>query len=192
MKKEAKSDRQMADRVYTEPSRNAGQRVAECGIFVALAMIFSYVEAMIPINFGVPGMKLGIANLVVVVGLYFMKPGDVFLISMVRILLMGWMFGNGMSLIYSVAGGVLSFAVMLLLKKHSGLSMTGVSIAGGVSHNLGQILVAVWVVNNAKVMYYFPALLVAGVITGTLIGILSGRLLKAVRSIPGTGEKKSI
>lgn len=158
------------------------RKVAYSAILVALAMIFSYVEVLIPVNFGIPGIKLGLANLVVVVGLYFLKPSEVILISVTRILLVGFLFGNGMSIIYSLAGGLLSFAVMILLKKAKGFSIIGVSIAGGVSHNAGQILVAACVVENAKLFYYFPVLLVAGVITGTLIGIVSGRVLPVVQS----------
>ena len=133
------------------------------------------------LNLGVPGIKLGIANLVVVVGLFFLPAGEVLMISVARILLMGYLFGNGMSILYSLAGGLLSFLVMLLLKHIKGFSITGVSIAGGVTHNVAQICVAALVVQNRKLFYYLPALLVAGVITGMLIGILSDRILSAVK-----------
>lgn len=152
------------------------RKVASCGILVALAMIFSYVEVLIPISFGIPGMKLGVANLVVVAGLYFLKPRGVLSISVIRILLMSWMFGNGMSLIYSLAGGLLSFLVMVIMKQRFGFGILGVSIAGGVSHNVGQLLAAACVVQNTKILYYFPVLLIAGVITGTLIGTLAGKI----------------
>lgn len=158
------------------------RKVAYCGILVALAMIFSYVEALIPVNFGVPGMKLGIANLVVVTGFYFLKPQEVLMVSFIRILLMGFMFGNGMSLIYSISGGLLSFGVMYLIKKTGGFSIIGMSIAGGIGHNVGQILAAVWMVQNINLIYYLPALLVAGAVTGTWIGILSQRILSAIKS----------
>ncbi len=157
------------------------KKVAYCAILVALAMVFSYVEALIPINFGIPGIKLGIANLVVVIGLYLLRPREVFVISMIRILLMGFLFGSGMSILYSLAGGLLSFAVMLLLKKVKGFSIIGVSIAGGVAHNVGQALMAMCVVQTLSIMYYVPALLIAGAVTGTVIGILSGRILTAVQ-----------
>ena len=153
-------------------SRTASRKIALCAMLMALAMIFSYVEVLIPINLGVPGIKLGIANLVVVVGLFFLPAGEV---------LMGYLFGNGMSILYSLAGGLLSFLVMLLLKHIKGFSITGVSIAGGVTHNVAQICVAALVVQNRKLFYYLPALLVAGVITGMLIGILSDRILSAVK-----------
>lgn len=157
------------------------RKVAYSAILVALAMIFSYVEALIPVNFGIPGIKLGLANLVVVVGLYFLKPGQVLMISVTRILLMGFLFGNGMSILYSLAGGLLSFAVMFLLKRSRAFSIVGVSVAGGVAHNAGQILVAACVVENLKLFYYFPALLVAGTVTGILIGTVSGRVLPVVQ-----------
>ena len=161
-------------------SHVASRKIALCAMLMALAMIFSYVEALIPINFGVPGIKLGIANLIVVIGLFFLPPAEVLMISIARILLMGYLFGNGMSILYSLSGGLLSFFVMLLLKKIKGFSMTGVSIAGAVAHNVAQICVAAYVVQNTKLFYYLPVLLIAGVITGTLIGILSGRIFLAI------------
>ena len=111
-------------------------------------MIFSYVEVLIPFNFGIPGIKLGIANLVIVVGLCFLKPHEVFLVSVLRILLVGILFGNGMSLIYSIAGGMFSLAVMLILKKSGGFSILGISVAGGVAHNIAQLAAAMLVVST--------------------------------------------
>ena len=165
------------------------RRIAYCAMMIALAMIFSYVEALIPFNFGVPGMKLGIANLVMVAGLYFLPTADVFIISLVRIVLVGSLFGNGMSIIYSLAGGILSLIVMVLLKKIPGFSIIGVSIAGGISHNIGQLIVAAIVVQNIKILYYFPALLIAGTITGLLIGIVAGQVLVAIKKM-GMGLTK--
>lgn len=168
------------------------RRVATCALLIALAMVLSYVEALIPINFGIPGVKLGIPNLVVVVGLYLLKPQEVFVISMLRIILVAAMFGNGMSLMYSLAGGILSFAVMVLLSRAKGFSMIGVSIAGGVCHNIAQIAVAALVVENLKIMYYLPVLLVAGIITGAIIGIISGRILKiAGKTFAAENKKES-
>lgn len=157
------------------------KKVAACGVLVALAMIFSYIEVLIPFNFGIPGMKLGLANLVIVIGFYFLKPQEVLLISMVRIFLMGLLFGNGMSIIYSLAGGLLSFLVMLLLKKTEKFSIIGISIVGGVFHNVGQLIAAAAVLENVAVFYYFPALLMSGVVTGCLIGILSKQVVRTVR-----------
>ena len=104
-------------------------RVAYFGVFTALALIFSYVETLIPINFGIPGVKLGLANLVIVIALYKMKLTEVYLLSVVRVLLSGFIFGNYFSIIYSLAGGLLSLTVMALLKKSKGFSVMGISVA---------------------------------------------------------------
>lgn len=158
-----------------------GKKVATCAVLVALAMIFSYIEAVLPISFGIPGVKLGLANLVVVAGFYMLPPGEVFLVSTVRILLCTLLFGNGLSLLYSLAGGFLSFLVMLGVKHVKGFSVAGVSIAGGVAHNIGQVAVAAWVVKNLALLYYLPALIAAGVAAGLVMGILAARVLAVVR-----------
>ena len=158
-------------------------RVAYFGVFTALALIFSYVETLIPINFGIPGVKLGIANLVIVIALYKMKLTEVYLLSVVRVLLSGLIFGNYFSIIYSLAGGLLSLTVMALLKKSKGFSVMGISVAGGVFHNVGQLIVAMLVVETFSVGYYFPVLLVAGLITGLVIGIVSAEMLKRIKNI---------
>ena len=160
---------------------NKNRKLANMAMLVALAMIFSYVESLIPINFGIPGMKLGVANLVTVTGLYFLDLPEVFLVVVMLILLTGFLFGNVMSIIYSLAGGILSFLVMALMKKLKGFSVAGVSIAGGVSHNIGQIIVASIVVENLKLVYYLPALLIAGTVTGFVMGMISKKLLPIVK-----------
>lgn len=157
------------------------KRVAYTAILIALAMIFSYVEVLIPFHFGIPGIKLGLANLVVVIAIYILKPAQVMVISVARIVLVSFLFGNMSSMLYSLAGGILSFFVMLLLKKIKGFSMLGVSIAGGVSHNVGQLLLAAVVVENMSVFYYMPVLLVAGVITGMLIGVVAKKVSVHIR-----------
>lgn len=138
---------------------NRNKKLANMAMLVALAMIFSYVESLIPINFGVPGMKLGVANLVTVTGLYFLEIPEVLAVSVLRVLLTGFLFGNGMSIIYSLAGAVVSLLAMVLVKKMDGNSIVGVSITGDVFHNIGQILVAMAVVENLKLIYYLPVFL---------------------------------
>lgn len=157
------------------------KRVATCAVMVALAMIFSYVEALIPINFGIPGIKLGLANLVVVVALYSLGWPIAALISLVRILLSALLFGNMASLLYSLAGGILSFIVMALLKKIKGFSVIGVSIAGGVCHDIGQILMAWFMLGSFKIVYYLPVLIIAGALTGLIIGFLAKKCLTLLR-----------
>lgn len=153
-------------------------RVAYFGVFTALALIFSYVESLIPISLGIPGVKLGLANLIIVIALYKMPLSQVYLLSIVRVLLSGFIFGNYFSIIYSLAGGLLSLTVMAVLKKAGGFSIAGISIAGGVFHNVGQLLVAMAVVETFQVAYYVPVLLFAGLITGFLIGITAREMLK--------------
>ena len=158
-------------------------RVAYFGVFTALALIFSYVETLIPFNFGIPGVKLGLANLIIVIALYKLKLSDVYLLSLVRVLLNGFIFGNYFSIIYSLAGGLLSLTVMASLKKSKGFSIFGISMAGGVMHNVGQLIVAMIIVETLSVAYYVPVLLIAGLITGLVIGVASSEILKRLVNI---------
>ncbi|MDE5605336.1 MAG: Gx transporter family protein [Eubacterium sp.] len=153
--------------------KNKVQTVALYGLMVALAFVFSYFESLIPFNFGIPGVKLGLANLVVVVALYIMKPSQAFSISLIRIFLTSLTFGNiTVSLPYSLCGGILSFVVMYLAKKTK-LSIIGVSMLGGICHNIGQIIVAALIMETPNIAYYLPVLLVAGLLTGLLLGVVS-------------------
>ena len=158
-------------------------KVAYFGVFTTLALIFSYVETLIPIQFGIPGVKLGLANLIIVIALYRMKLSEAYLLSIVRVLLAGFIFGNYFSIIYSLAGGLLSLTVMALLRKKGGFSVIGVSIAGGVFHNIGQLIIASVIVEPFSVMYYVPVLLIAGLVTGLLIGIASDGMLKRLANL---------
>ncbi|MDE6659500.1 MAG: Gx transporter family protein [Eubacterium sp.] len=153
--------------------KNKVQTVALYGLMVALAFVFSYFENLIPFNFGIPGVKLGLANLVVVVALYIMKPSQAFSISLIRIFLTSLTFGNiTVSLPYSLCGGILSFVVMWLAKKTK-LSVIGVSMLGGICHNIGQIIVAALIMETPHIAYWLPVLLVAGLFTGLLLGVVS-------------------
>lgn len=158
-------------------------RAAYFGVFTAMALIFSYLETLIPLPVGIPGIKVGLANLVIVIVLYKMGKREAFLLSVVRIFLAGFLFANLFSIVYSLAGGMLSLAVMAFLKKRGFFSVYGVSMAGGVSHNIGQILMAMIIVETYSVVYYVPVLLVAGVLTGLAIGVMASGMLKRLASI---------
>ncbi len=158
------------------------KRIALFGMMVALAFTFSYVESLIPFNFGIPGVKLGLANLVVVVALYIMTPGEAFAIAVIRVLLAGLTFGNTYSLAYSLCGGVLSFLAMWAVKKTK-LSVIGVSMLGGICHNIGQIIVAAIIMDTLRIAYYLPVLLVAGLITGLLMGVISKAVIDRMKKI---------
>ena len=170
-------------RTRTSPTGTPGRRVALDGILVALAMSFSYIETFIPFNFGVPGIKLGLANLVVLLGLTFLPAVDVLLISVVRIVLSSLLFGNVMSLWYSLAGGLLSFLCMWLLTRREGYSIIGISMAGGVMHNVGQIITAAIIVKTLQLTWYLPVLLVAGLVTGAIIGTVARLLMPRVQKV---------
>lgn len=151
------------------------------GVFIALAMILSYLENLIPINVAVPGVKLGLANLVTIVSLFKLGLKPTIVISIGRIVLSGVLFGNVTVIIYSLAGAFLSILVMYIVKKIKIFTVTGVSICGAVAHNLGQIIVAALILENANIMYYMLVLAVIGALAGTAIGILSGIILKNIR-----------
>lgn len=149
------------------------RKTAYLGIMLALALICSYIEVLIPFSIGIPGIKLGLANIVIVFALYTLGVKEAYVLSVARVLISGFMFGNVMAIAYAFAGGMLSLTVMSLLKKTKRLSVISVSIAGGIAHNVGQILIASWVVSNYSVLYYLPILMIAGFLTGALIGIIS-------------------
>ncbi|NLK29279.1 MAG: Gx transporter family protein [Clostridiales bacterium] len=157
------------------------KKMATYGLLIALAFILSYIESLFPFPFPVPGMKLGLANLVVITALYGMGYKEAFVLSLIRIILVGFTFGNLSTMVYSLAGGILSFLVMLLTKKSKWFSMVGVSIAGGVFHNIGQIIIAILTVYNYYIITYLPFLLITGVVTGALIGILGSLILKRIQ-----------
>ena len=153
-------------------------RIAYCGLLAALALIFSYIEVLIPFNVGMPGVKLGIANLVIIVALYKLGWKYAMGVNIVRVIVAGLLFTGAFGALYSLAGAVLSMIVMALLKKTDLFSVTGVSIAGGVTHNLGQILVAAALVSNLRMFIYFPVLIFSGIASGAIIGIIAWLILK--------------
>lgn len=157
-------------------------KTAYMGLFAAAAIIFGYIETLFPVFVTIPGVKLGIANLVTVLVLYFYSWREAAAISAVRIFVIGFLFGNLFSIAYSLAGAVLSLSGMAALKRVGGFSMTGVSVLGGVAHNVGQLVVAMFIVENFSLLYYLPILLVSGVLTGFLIGIVSGQVY--IRVLP--------
>ena len=149
------------------------KKIPYYGLFAALAILMGYVEMMFPMPIPIPGVKLGLANVVVIIMMYFMDVKGAFFISLIRVFLSGLLFAGFAGLLYSLAGAMLSFAVMALLKKTGKFSIIGVSLAGGVFHNVGQVAVAAMVVENVKMAYYLPFLSVSGVVTGIVIGIVA-------------------
>ena len=156
------------------------KKTAQLGVYIALAMILSYVESLIPFSFGIPGIKLGLTNVVTVIMMYTYGIPGALGVAVLRAVLSGFMFGNAFSIIYSVAGCVLSFIFMYILKKTHHFAIISVSAAGGVMHNVGQLIVAANVVKTYSVIYYAPVLIIAGVLTGIIIGIVSDEIVKRI------------
>ena len=148
---------------------------------MSLAFIASYIEVLIPFNFHIPGMKLGLANIAVLVALYAGGAKAGITVSIIRIILVGLTFGNPYSAIYGLSGGVLSLAVMIFLKRTDFFGMMGVSMAGGVAHNIGQLLCAMIILKLPAVFTYLSYLILVGTITGALIGIIDEEVLKRLK-----------
>ena len=162
--------------------KNQSKTTAFIGLCAALALLLAYVEVLLPPLFpALPGIKMGLPNIVIVFLLYRKGPGSAVLVSLVRILLSTMLFGNAMALLYSLAGGILSLLIMILLRRLHFLSTVGVSIAGGVFHNLGQILMAMFLLETRQLGYYLAVLIITGTIAGVVVG-LCGSLL--IRKIP--------
>ena len=157
------------------------RKIARMGLLTALALILSYVESLIPAFVAVPGVKMGLANIVVVFALYTLGPGEAAIVSIIRVLLSSLLFGSILSLSYSAAGAVISLLSMIILMKTKIFGVTSGSVTGGVFHNLGQILVACLVLETDVLLYYLPVLILSGTITGAVIGIASSIVIKRLQ-----------
>ena len=158
----------------------SARRVALTGLLAALALIFSYVEVLVPFNAGVPGIKLGLANLVPLIILYRMDARYAFAANLIRVFLAGLLFSGMFAALYSLAGSVTSFLVMYLLKKTNLFSVIGVSTAGGVFHNIGQLCVAILAISGPQLIHYLPVLIISGMIAGIIVGIGAAILLDRI------------
>lgn len=150
-------------------------------LMIVLAMVLSYLESLVPLSFAVPGIKMGLPNIVIVFALYKMGAKPACLISLLRVVLVSILFGNVMSMVYSLAGAVVSLALMWLLKGWGKFSCVGVSVAGALGHNAGQILTAMLLLETGGLIWYLPALCVSGVVAGVCIGILGGIVVKRLK-----------
>ena len=159
------------------------KKVAMLGLTIALAMIMSYIEALVPLSFAVPGIKMGLANIVIIFVLYKIGTKEAILVSLIRVILVSLLFSNVMAMAYSIAGAVLSLSVMWLLKKTDKFSFVGVSIAGGIMHNVGQIIMAVILLGTEQIALYLPVLIITGTLTGVVIGIVSGLVINRFKTI---------
>lgn len=153
------------------------------GLSIALAMIMSYIEVLVPLSFAVPGIKMGLANIVIIFVLYKLGTKEAVLVSVIRVILVSLLFSNAMAMAYSIAGAVLSLVVMWILKKTDKFSVIGVSVAGGIMHNVGQIIMAIILLGTEQIALYLPVLIVTGTITGVVIGIVAGIVINRFKNI---------
>ena len=171
----------MSNNTSDNKRRSVSRRIAMIAVYVALAFIFSYIEAIFPFSLGIPGVKLGLANIITVYVLFSTGSiKDTCLVTFLRIILAAFTFGNLSLMMYSMAGGVLSLLVMILFYKLNTFGITGVSVLGGVSHNIGQLIVAAIILETKEIVYYIPVLLIAGVIAGLVVGAIAGICVRRI------------
>ncbi len=164
--------------------RNKSKKIAVIGILTGVSLVLSYLEAILPPIYAVvPGIKVGLANIVIVFTLYKFGPKDAAVISFIRVFAVALLFGNIMTLCYSIAGAVLSLIVMILIKRFNLFSPVGVSIIGGIFHNLGQILVAILLLNSTLIGYYMIILTITGTLAGVAVGLIGALLIKRFEKI---------
>lgn len=159
---------------------NKTRRLTALAVTVSIAMVLSFIESRIPAFVPIPGVKIGLANIAVIFALYRFGTKEAICISLVRVFLVSLLFGSFVSLLYSVSGALLSFGAMLLTKRMPRISHVGVSVIGGVCHNIGQIIVACFIMQTNVIVYYLPFLLLSGTIAGIAVGVLSALLISKV------------
>lgn len=159
------------------------RRIAFLGLCVALSMILSYFESLIPPLVAVPGVKVGLPNLVMIFMLYKIGPKETVAVSLVRVVLVSILFGSVVSMIYSLVGAGLSLTGMILLKKSGKFSILTVSVVGGVLHNIGQVITAMAIMETSQIIYYLPVLLISGTIAGVVIGLTASLIVKRMERI---------
>ena len=165
--------------------RKKTRKIALLGVLTSVALVLSYLEVMLPpISTAVPGIKMGLPNIIIIFVLYKFGLKEAVTVSLIRVFIVALIFGgNIMTLSYSVVGAVLSLALMTLFKKLNLFSIVGVSIIGGISHNLGQILVAIFLFDTIQIGYYMIVLSITGTIAGVVIGIISSILVKKLEKL---------
>lgn len=157
------------------------ESITRFGILLALSMLFGYIETLIPVGFWIPGAKLGLANAVIMVGMYRIGEKESFVVSLLRVFLVSISFGNFVMLWYSLAGAMCSFLFMVFCKRLRLLSVIGNSMLGGVCHNLGQLFIAMLFLRNASLLLLAPQLMLFGIISGLAIGVVAGNVILRIQ-----------
>lgn len=160
------------------------RRIAILGVFCALSLVLSFVESLLPpITAALPGIKMGLSNIVTVFLLYRLGGRDAAVVNILRVMLSALLFGNVETAIFSLAGAVLSTAAMILMMRYTDFSRVSVSVVGGVIHNMGQIAVACVLTDTAEIAYYLPILVISGCVAGVLVGLAAWALESRVPSL---------
>lgn len=162
------------------------KRVALCGLLLALMLVLGYVESLLPAVSGVPGIKLGLSNGVLIFAVYMLNVPTAFVLMGLKVALSGLLFGGVSAMIYAAAGGVLSLTVMCLLSRVRGLHPVVVSMAGGVFHNVGQLGMAMLILQTPSLVYYLAVLMLSGLVTGAVTGVAASSVMKHLKSIRRT------
>ena len=159
-------------------SQKQARRIAICGMLLALMLVLGFVESQLPVAAGIPGVKLGLSNGVLIFAVYMLNAPTAYLLMGLKVLLSGFLFGSPSAMMYAFAGGLLSLTLMCLLSRMKGLSPVVVSMVGGLSHNVGQVLLAMFILNTPKLVYYMAILMVVGMITGLATGLAANGIIR--------------
>lgn len=164
-------------------SRERTRRVALCGLLIAMMLVLGFVESRIPINAGIPGIKLGLSNGVLIFAVYMLDLPTAWMLMALKVTLSGLLFGGFNTIMYALAGGVVSMIAMSFLSRVKGMHPVTVSMAGGVAHNVGQVAIAMIILQTPQLLYYMAVLMLVGLACGTLTGIVASSVMKHLKTI---------
>lgn len=164
-------------------SRERTRRVALCGLLIAMMLVLGFVESRIPIDAGIPGIKLGLSNGVLIFAVYMLDLPTAWMLMALKVVLSGLLFGGFSKIMYAIAGGVLSMICMSVLSKVKGMHPVTVSMAGGAMHNIGQVALAMVILHNGQLLYYMAVLILVGLGCGALTGIVADSVMKHLKTI---------
>ena len=159
------------------------KKVSVIGLFTAMALLLSCIENMLPFRTGIPGIKLGIANLIIVIAFYFLPSGEVLSISLLRVFFLSVFSGSPFTTAFSFTGAIASFFAMYISYRRNSFSPVGISILGGVTHNLAQLLISALLLNTPAFLWYSPVLLISGIITGLINGLIAIKIIHTVKGM---------
>ena len=166
-------------------TQKQARRISLCGMLLALMLVLGFVESQLPVAAGIPGIKLGLSNGVLIFAVYMLNIPTAYLLMGLKVLLSGMMFGSPSAMMYAFAGGLLSLTVMALLSRMKGLSPVVVSMVGGLSHNVGQVALAMVILGTPKLIYYMAVLMVVGMITGLATGVAASGIIRRFQKEKG-------